>query len=66
MMKSKWVVCRSGYSSLMDLAVLDKKTIIVPTPGQSEQEYLAEIHDHKGLFVSQFQGDLDLRGLKSI
>ncbi len=37
------VICRSGYSTLMDLHVLSKhKIILIPTPGQSEQQYLAE------------------------
>jgi uncharacterized protein (TIGR00661 family) len=37
------VICRSGYSTLMDMAVLGKKEVLlVPTPGQTEQEYLAE------------------------
>jgi spore coat polysaccharide biosynthesis predicted glycosyltransferase SpsG len=36
------IICRSGYSTLMDLHLLEKKQIIlVPTPGQTEQEYLA-------------------------
>jgi len=36
------VICRSGYSTLMDLCLLNKKQIIlIPTPGQTEQEYLA-------------------------
>lgn len=35
------VLCRPGYSSIMDLAVLGKKVFFVPTPGQTEQEYLA-------------------------
>lgn len=36
------VVCRSGYSSLMDLHHLGKKhLVLIPTPGQTEQEYLA-------------------------
>jgi len=35
------VVCRSGYSSLMDLAALGKPAVLVPTPGQTEQAYLA-------------------------
>jgi uncharacterized protein (TIGR00661 family) len=40
--KSEHIVCRSGYSTLMDLHVFQKKNItLVPTPGQSEQEYLA-------------------------
>ncbi|MCW3077789.1 MAG: hypothetical protein JWO32_2398 [Bacteroidetes bacterium] len=39
---SKKIICRSGYSSLMDLHALNKKEIIlIPTPGQTEQEYLA-------------------------
>lgn len=36
------IICRSGYSTLMDLVSLDKKAILIPTPGQTEQEYLAE------------------------
>jgi uncharacterized protein (TIGR00661 family) len=35
------VLSRCGYSTVMDLAVLEKKSILVPTPGQTEQEYLA-------------------------
>lgn len=36
------IFCRSGYSTLMDLSVFGKKATLVPTPGQTEQEYLAE------------------------
>ena len=39
--KAEYIICRSGYSSLMDLAQFEKKLILVPTSGQSEQEYLA-------------------------
>ncbi len=42
--KASVVICRSGYSTLMDLAALEKKSILVPTPGQTEQEYLAALH----------------------
>jgi len=35
------VVCRSGYSTLLDLAVLGRTAVLVPTPGQPEQEDLA-------------------------
>jgi len=35
------IVCRSGYTSLMDLATLQISAVLVPTPGQPEQEYLA-------------------------
>jgi uncharacterized protein (TIGR00661 family) len=39
---AKTVICRSGYSTLMDLCLLNKKKmILIPTPGQTEQEYLA-------------------------
>lgn len=36
------VISRCGYSTVMDLAVLKKKSILIPTPGQTEQEYLAK------------------------
>lgn len=36
------IVCRSGYSTLMDLRTLGRTATLVPTPGQTEQEYLAE------------------------
>jgi len=36
------IICRGGYSSLMDLAALDRTAYLVPTPGQTEQEYLAK------------------------
>ncbi len=43
---SRKVICRSGYSTLMDLHTLNclEKAKFVPTPGQTEQEYLAGIH----------------------
>ena len=57
---SRIVVCRSGYSSIMDLAVLGKKAVLIPTPGQTEQEYLAQrLYRHK-LFYTQSQAQLDL------
>jgi len=36
------VISRCGYSTVMDLAALKKKSILIPTPGQTEQEYLAQ------------------------
>lgn len=38
---SRYVISRSGYTTLMDLARLEKKAFFIPTPGQYEQEYLA-------------------------
>lgn len=46
--RAKLVVSRSGYTTLMELAQLGRKALFVPTPGQSEQEYLAEYHKEKG------------------
>ncbi|MFN3918108.1 MAG: glycosyltransferase [Flavobacteriales bacterium] len=45
---SEKLVCRSGYSTLMDLDVFGKKAILVPTPDQSEQEYLAKENEKNG------------------
>ncbi|TXB64621.1 glycosyl transferase family 28 [Vicingus serpentipes] len=58
--KSKVVISRSGYSTIMDLATLGKKAILVPTPGQTEQEYLAQYHQEKGQFYTQKQSEFDL------
>ncbi len=38
--ESAMVICRSGYSTIMDLIRMGKPAILVPTPGQTEQEYL--------------------------
>lgn len=46
--KSNIIMSRSGYSSLMDYHKLGVKACLIPTPGQSEQEYLAEYHDAQG------------------
>ena len=41
MMKAEYIISRSGYSTIMDVTKLQKKSILIPTPGQTEQEYLA-------------------------
>jgi len=41
---AEYIVSRNGYSTLMDLTVLRKKAILIPTPGQLEQLYLANAH----------------------
>lgn len=61
------VVCRSGYSSIMDLAVLGLKAVLIPTPGQTEQEYLARWFSERNIFATQNQDTLDLEtGLKRL
>lgn len=49
------VISRSGYTTIMDLISLNCSALLVPTPGQTEQEYLAKLHSEKGWFsmVSQ-------------
>jgi len=42
MQKAGWIISRSGYSTVMDIIKLNKKSILIPTPGQTEQEYLAK------------------------
>jgi UDP:flavonoid glycosyltransferase YjiC (YdhE family) len=44
---SRVVICRSGYTSLMDLIKLKKKAVLIPTPGQVEQEYLARLAEKR-------------------
>ncbi len=44
------IICRSGYTTLMDLTRLNKKAILIPTPGQPEQEYLAAYMQEKQYF----------------
>lgn len=59
--QSKVVVARTGYSTLMDLCVWKKPCILVPTPGQPEQEYLAKyIAKNNWAFVTS-QKQLNLK-----
>ena len=63
---SKVVIARSGYTTLMDLAKLGKKACLIPTPGQFEQEYLAERMTKLGFAPSCRQVDFDLEKLKNV
>jgi UDP-N-acetylglucosamine transferase subunit ALG13 len=58
--ESAVMICRSGYSTIMDLVTLQIPAILIPTPGQTEQEYLASELMHKNLFYTQNQDKLDL------
>lgn len=44
------VICRSGYSGVMDLIKLEKPALLIPTPGQPEQIYLAKRLKELGAF----------------
>ena len=54
------IIARSGYSTVMDLWKLQKPALLIPTPGQTEQEYLAEELSKKNLFLTQSQEDLNI------
>ncbi len=38
---SEFVISRCGYTTVMEVLSLQKKSVLIPTPGQTEQEYLA-------------------------
>jgi hypothetical protein len=48
-------IARCGYSTIMDLFVLNKRAILIPTPGQPEQEYLTRWINEQSLFQIQDQ-----------
>lgn len=60
MNRAKLVITRSGYTTLMELVALNKKALLIPTPGQTEQVYLADYHRKKGNFYSVSQDELNL------
>ncbi len=43
MLKAEYIISRTGYTTIMDIAALSKKGILIPTPGQAEQEYLGRL-----------------------
>ena len=49
---SEGIISRSGYTSLMELVSLNRSALLVPTPGQTEQECLALWMREKGWFIS--------------
>jgi uncharacterized protein (TIGR00661 family) len=60
MNKADYIISRSGYSTIMDIIKLQKKSILVPTPGQTEQEYLATYLQGKKILVSVAQKSFSL------
>ncbi|MBP6759373.1 MAG: glycosyltransferase [Flavobacterium sp.] len=64
--ESEIVLCRSGYTTIMDLAKLGKKAYFIPTPGQYEQEYLAEKMKEEGLVPYSKQNDFKMENLAEI
>ena len=60
------ILSRSGYSSVMDLYELGAKAYFIPTPGQFEQEYLAEHLKQKGYADFSEQASFHMNKLKNI
>ena len=58
--RADFVISRSGYTTIMDLAMGGQKALFSPTPGQTEQEYLSEYHNTKGTYMSVNQESVDL------
>jgi len=55
---SDLIITRSGYTTLMELVSLNLTALIIPTPGQTEQEYLAEYLSEKGWFSTISQNEI--------
>lgn len=60
LMQAGLIIGRTGYSTLMDLEAIGRGALLVPTPGQPEQEYLARLHAGRGVHTIQRQGRVDV------
>lgn len=58
--QSELIISRSGYTTIMDLMKLGKNAILIPTPGQTEQEYLSNYLMEKKIFYSAGQDNFSL------
>ena len=63
---TKVIISRSGYTTIMDLAKLEKKALFIPTPGQREQQYLAKRFNNLKMTPYCQQSDFDLDKLKKL
>lgn len=54
------IISRTGYSTILDLAALGKTAILVPTPGQPEQEYLGKYFMKKKIYYAVTQDKFDI------
>ncbi|MGB4845561.1 MAG: glycosyltransferase, partial [Ferruginibacter sp.] len=65
-LQSALIISRAGYTTIMDLIKLQKKAILVPTPGQTEQEYLAAYLQQQKLFYYMLQEAFSIEGALKI
>lgn len=63
---SRVILSRSGYTTILDLAKLQKKAFFIPTPGQYEQEYLAEFLNKSGIIPSCKQSEFGIDQLNRV
>jgi UDP:flavonoid glycosyltransferase YjiC (YdhE family) len=61
--ESNIIISRSGYTTIMELLSIGKSALLIPTPGQTEQEYLAQILSEKGWFRTISQKNLDEKSI---
>lgn len=61
MLTAPVIIARCGFSTIMDLVQIKRTAILIPTPGQPEQEYLGRFLKNKDLFVIRPQHDIRLR-----
>jgi len=64
--ESHIIIARSGYTTIMDLAKMNKKAFFIPTPGQFEQQYLAERLQEHGYVPFCEQDDFCIEKLKEV
>ncbi len=64
--ESEFILCRSGYTTVLDLVKLEKKAFFIPTPGQFEQEYLAKKFKKQGFIPTSKQEKFKLNDLNQI
>ena len=64
--ESETLICRSGYTTIMDLAKLQKKALLIPTPGQYEQEYLAKRLQRKEFLPYVKQENFSISSLEKV
>lgn len=61
--QSKMIIGRSGYTTIMDMVALGKNAILIPTPGQTEQEYLAKYLFEKKYFLSFDEENFSIKNI---
>jgi UDP-N-acetylglucosamine transferase subunit ALG13 len=64
--ESEIILCRSGYTTVMDLVKLEKKALFIPTPGQFEQVFLAKKYKKEGILPTAKQENFKIEDLLSV